>query len=143
MAAMAAACLTANAQPKPIYQDASQPIEQRVEDALARMTVEEKIQLIHANGGYCSGGVPRLGIPGNFPTDGPVGLRPVKELKRFCKIKLAPGESQCLTFDISKEDLSYYDVSIHGWKAEPGKFQILVGSASDDIRSTATFVWEE
>ena len=69
-------CLMANAQPKPIYQDASLPIEKRVEDALARMTVEEKIQLIHANGGYCSGGVPRLGIPGNFPTDGPVGLRP-------------------------------------------------------------------
>ena len=69
-------CLMANAQPKPIYQDASLPIEKRLEDALARMTVEEKIQLIHANGGYCSGGVPRLGIPGNFPTDGPVGLRP-------------------------------------------------------------------
>ncbi len=67
---------TLTAQNKPIYQDDTQPIEMRVEDALRRMTVEEKIGLLHANGGYTSGGVPRLGIPGNFPTDGPVGLRP-------------------------------------------------------------------
>lgn len=58
-----------------IYQDASQPIEKRVEDALSRMTLDEKIAILHANGGYASAGVPRLGIPGNFPTDGPSGLR--------------------------------------------------------------------
>lgn len=53
---------TLSAQNKPVYQDETQPIESRVEDALKRMTVEEKIGLLHANGGYTSGGVPRLGI---------------------------------------------------------------------------------
>ena len=61
---------------KPIYQDTAQPIEKRVEDALARMTLEEKIRLIHANEIYSFWGVPRLGIPENHPTDGPFGLRP-------------------------------------------------------------------
>lgn len=61
---------------KPIYQDTAQPIEKRVEDALARMTLEEKIRLIHANEIYSFWGVPRLGIPENHPTDGPLGLRP-------------------------------------------------------------------
>lgn len=54
--------VTVSAQNKPLYQDETRPIESRVEDALKRMTVEEKIGLLHANGGYTSGGVPRLGI---------------------------------------------------------------------------------
>ena len=71
--------LAAFAQTKPIYQDATRPMEERIEDALSRMTVEEKVRLLHANGGYRSWGVPRLGIPDNNPTDGPVGLRPEME----------------------------------------------------------------
>ena len=53
---------TISAQNKPVYQDETQSIESRVEDALKRMNVEEKMGLLHANGGYTSGGVPRLGI---------------------------------------------------------------------------------
>lgn len=64
------------AQLKPVYQDSTRPIEERVEDALSRLTLEEKIRLLHANGGYRSWGVSRLGIPENYPTDGPTGLRP-------------------------------------------------------------------
>lgn len=67
------------AQNKPVYQDATKPVEERIEDALSRMTLEEKVRLLHANGGYRSWGVPRLGIPDNNPTDGPVGLRPEME----------------------------------------------------------------
>ncbi len=63
-------------QAKPVYQDATKPVENRIEDALSRMTLEEKVRLLHANGGYRAWGVPRLGIPDNNPTDGPVGLRP-------------------------------------------------------------------
>ena len=62
-------------QQKPIYLDVDQPIEDRVEDALQRMTLEEKIAVIHAQSKFSSAGVPRLGIPENWMTDGPHGVR--------------------------------------------------------------------
>ena len=65
--------------------------------------------------------------------------RPLKELKGFKKIKIAPGKTSEVTFTIGKEALSFYDPVRHEWVAEPGKFQVLIGSASDDIRSSATF----
>lgn len=65
--------------------------------------------------------------------------RPVKELKGFKKIKIAPGETAYVSFVIGKEALSFYDPAKHQWIAEPGKFQVLIGAASDDIRSTAAF----
>lgn len=61
---------------KPTYLDASQPIEVRVEDALKRMTLKEKINIIHAQSKFSSSGVPRLGIPEVWMTDGPHGVRP-------------------------------------------------------------------
>ncbi len=61
---------------EPAYLDPSRPIEERVEDALARMTMEEKVALTHAQSKFSSGGVPRLGIPELWHTDGPHGIRP-------------------------------------------------------------------
>ena len=60
----------------PVYRDPSQPIEKRVEDALSRMTTQEKIDIIHAQSKFSSRGVPRLGIPDLWTTDGPHGIRP-------------------------------------------------------------------
>ncbi len=60
----------------PAYLDDSLPIEQRVQDALSRMTVAEKIGIIHAQSKFSSPGVQRLGIPGIWCTDGPHGIRP-------------------------------------------------------------------
>lgn len=68
--------LPGNAQRTAVYRDASKPIEARIEDALSRMTLEEKVSLLHADRSYGSAGVPRLGIPENNLTDGPSGLRP-------------------------------------------------------------------
>lgn len=59
----------------PIYLDDSKPVEQRVKDALSRMTVEEKVAMLHAQSKFSSPGVPRLGIPEFWTTDGPHGVR--------------------------------------------------------------------
>ena len=67
-------CLTA--QNVPTYLDGSKSMEQRVQDALSRMTVAEKIAIIHAQSKFSAPGVPRLGIPGIWCTDGPHGIRP-------------------------------------------------------------------
>ena len=58
------------------YLDDSKPIEDRIEDALSRITVEEKVALIQAQSTFSSPGVARLGIPEFWMTDGPHGIRP-------------------------------------------------------------------
>ena len=64
-----------NAQ-KPVYLDNTKPIEQRIDDALSRMTLQEKIAVIHAQSKFSSPGVKRLGFPDFWTDDGPHGVRP-------------------------------------------------------------------
>ena len=75
-ALLLAACCN---QPKfdgPTYLNPNAPVEERVEDALARMTLEEKVGMTTAQSKFSSRGVPRLGIPEVWHTDGPHGIRP-------------------------------------------------------------------
>ena len=84
----------------PVYLDESKPIEQRIDDALSRMTLDEKIAVIHAQSKFSSPGVKRLGFPDLWTDDGPHGVRPdvlwdewVQEeaLYRNKSVMLGPG----------------------------------------------------
>ena len=65
--------------------------------------------------------------------------RPQKELKGFCRVELAPGESRRVAVDLDQGAMSYFDPSRNGWVAEPGSFDVRVGSSSADIRLTGSF----
>ncbi len=60
---------------RPLYLDETHPITERVENALSLMTLEEKVALLHAQSKFSSRGVPRLGIPELWMSDGPHGIR--------------------------------------------------------------------
>ena len=65
-------------------------------------------------------------------------VRPVKELKDFQKIKLQPGESKVIRFTIDKEKLSFFNDKLQ-WIVEPGEFDLMIGSSSEDIRLKGQF----
>ena len=71
-----AVCFAQNQAQRPVYLDPNAPVEERVEDALSRMTLEEKVGMTTAQSKFSSRGVPRLGIPEVWHTDGPHGIRP-------------------------------------------------------------------
>jgi beta-glucosidase len=64
--------------------------------------------------------------------------RPVKELKDFRKVMLAPGEAKNITFTIDKEKLSFYDQKMK-WGAEAGDFNLMIGTASNNILLNSKF----
>ena len=66
-------------------------------------------------------------------------LRPVKELKHFAKVALAPGEEKNVTFTLTPDDLKFYDEASAAWKYEPGKFKAYVCASSADVRGIVSF----
>lgn len=66
-------------------------------------------------------------------------LRPVKELKHFAKVALAPGEEKNVTFTLTPDDLKFYDEASAAWKYEPGKFKAYVCASSADVRGVVLF----
>jgi beta-glucosidase len=65
-------------------------------------------------------------------------VRPVKELKGFEKVYLMPGESKIIHFTIDRDKLSFYNQKLE-WKAEPGTFTLMIGTASDNIQLQSSF----
>ncbi|NOU19960.1 MAG: hypothetical protein HOO91_20565 [Bacteroidales bacterium] len=63
--------------------------------------------------------------------------RPEKELKGFVKVELTPGEEKQVSFLLNSRSFAYYDIVDKNWKVESGKFELLVGSSSIDIRQKA------
>ncbi len=68
-------------------------------------------------------------------------VRPMKELKDFKKVYLKAGERKKLSFTINKEKLSFYNSQLK-WVAELGEFEIMIGTASDDIALKSDMVLE-
>ncbi|WP_163192947.1 glycoside hydrolase family 3 C-terminal domain-containing protein [Clostridium thermarum] len=66
-------------------------------------------------------------------------VRPVKELKGFQKLYLKSGESSTAELVLDKTALAFYNEIKHCWQVEAGKFEILIGSSSEDIRQRAIF----
>ena len=65
--------------------------------------------------------------------------RPVKELKCFKKVFLQPGEEQQVTMTIDADALAFYDETTHGWKAEAGDFEALIGTSCEAIATKIKF----
>ena len=61
-------------------------------------------------------------------------VQPIKSLRGFERIQLAPGETRRITIPLSSSGLSYYDVISHKFVVAPGMFEIMIGASSDDIR---------
>ncbi|MBR0311070.1 MAG: glycoside hydrolase family 3 C-terminal domain-containing protein, partial [Oscillospiraceae bacterium] len=64
--------------------------------------------------------------------------RPIRELKGFAKIALAPGETGTVTMTLNNRAFSWYSTELHDWYAFPGEYEIAVGASSRDIRLTET-----
>jgi len=64
--------------------------------------------------------------------------RALKELKKFSKVDLNPGESKELIFELSERDLSYWNEDEKSWSVEPAEYKIYVGGCSDDTSLEAS-----
>ena len=66
--------------------------------------------------------------------------RPRKELKKFTKISLEPGETQKIKFELSERELSFWNIDHHAWQVEPAEYIFEIGASANDIRGSAS-VW--
>ena len=66
--------------------------------------------------------------------------RPIKELKKFEKVSLEPGESKKITFELTERDLSFWSETNQSWQVEPAEYIFEVGASAIDIRES-TSVW--
>ncbi|KAL4762795.1 beta-glucosidase [Aspergillus foveolatus] len=74
-----------------------------------------------------------IGYPDSAPST------PPKQLRGFDKLHLVPGESDIATFELTRRDISYWDVGLQKWVVASGTFEVFVGASSRDIRLTGSF----
>lgn len=140
LAIAALPALAANGQSMPTYMDTSRPIEERVTDALKRMTTEEKIAIIHAQSKFSSPGVERLGIPELWTSDGPHGIRPEVFWDKWSQAGwtndscVAFPALTCLAATWNTEMASLYGKSI-GEEARYRKKNVLLGPGVNIART--------
>lgn len=71
----------------------------------------------------------------------PTADRPVRELKRFAKILLTPGQTGTIKFMLDAQTLEIYDLASGNWNIEQGEYEVQIGASSRDIKQTGTFRW--
>jgi beta-glucosidase len=67
--------------------------------------------------------------------------RPDRELIAFSKVVLNPGEHQTVRLPLTAAAFRYWDVDTHAWRSDPGRYEILVGTSSRDIRTSTEVLW--
>ena len=68
---------------------------------------------------------------------GSVIERPVRELRGFAKVDLAPGAAEMVGFTLGRRDFAYWSTARSGWTVPPGRYELAVGSSSRDLKLTA------
>lgn len=122
------------------FQDKALSIEQRIEDLLGRMTTEEKIAVIHAQSKFSSPGIPRLGVPELWCTDGPHGIRPEVKWDEWDQAGwtndsiVAFPALTCLAATWNEDMARLYGVSI-GEEARYRKKDVLLGPGLNIYRT--------
>ena len=60
-------------------------------------------------------------------------------MRAFDKIELLPGEEKKISFTLTEQDFCYYNICLRDWHVESGKYEILIGASSADIRLQSEF----
>ena len=124
----------------PVYLDPAQPLEERVENALSLMTIEEKVALCHAQSKFSSKGVARLGIPEVWMSDGPHGVREEIQWDSWSNAKFTNDSCTafpaltCLAATFNPELSARYGKAI-GEEARYRKKEVLLGPGVNIYRS--------
>jgi beta-glucosidase len=66
--------------------------------------------------------------------------RPRKELKAFARVRVEPGATATVSFDLVERMFTFWDVDQRTWRTEPGEFELLAGASAGDIRAHATYL---
>ncbi len=69
--------------------------------------------------------------------------RPPRELKRFARVELQPGETRRVEFTVGRHDLAFFDPAAHAWQTDPGTYEISVAASSRDLRLTRAVRWPQ
>ena len=67
--------------------------------------------------------------------------RPDRQLVGFAKVELDPGERQAVRIPLGATAFRYWDTDTHAWRSDPGRYELLVGTSSRDIRASSEILW--
>ena len=68
--------------------------------------------------------------------------RPDRELAAFVKVHVDTGGQATVRIELGAAAFRYWDVDTHGWRSDPGRYEVLVGASSRDIRASRVVTWE-